>query len=80
MFKKPFIYLINLYQKTISPDHGFIKKIGLVRKPVCVFYPTCSDYSKQAIEKYGIFKGFYLTFFRITRCHPRQKKHMDPVP
>lgn len=80
MFKKFLIFLINVYQKTLSPDHGFFKKIGLTKKPVCVFYPTCSEYSKEAIEKYGGFKGLYLTFLRIIRCHPWQSNHIDPVP
>ncbi len=72
-----FISLISLYQKTISPDSGFLKRIGLFRKPVCVFYPTCSEYTKQAIAKYGVFKGFFMGFYRILRCHPWQKNHMD---
>jgi putative membrane protein insertion efficiency factor len=78
--RKFFIFLINLYQKTLSPDHGYLKKVGIIRKPVCVFYPTCSDYTKQAIQKYGSIKGIYLGFFRIIRCHPWQKNHMDPIP
>ena len=78
--RKLFIFLINLYQKTLSPDHGYLKKVGIIRKPVCVFYPTCSDYTKQAIQKYGSLRGIYLGFFRIIRCHPWQKNHMDPVP
>ena len=78
--RKFFIFLINLYQKTLSPDHGYLKKVGIIRKPVCVFYPTCSDYTKQAIQKYGLIKGIYLGFFRIIRCHPWQKNHMDPIP
>ena len=49
-------------------------------KPSCVFYPTCSEYAKQAIEKYGVLKGFYLGFFRILRCHPWQKNHIDFIP
>jgi putative membrane protein insertion efficiency factor len=57
-----------------------LKKVGIIRKPVCVFYPTCSDYTKQAIQKYGSIKGIYLGFFRIIRCHPWQKNHMDPIP
>ena len=77
--KKFFIKFIDLYQKTISPDTGFLKKIGLIRKPVCVFYPTCSQYSKEAIEKYGIFKGVRMGFVRILRCHPWQKNRIDPV-
>ena len=68
---------ISFYQKTTSPDTGFFKRIGLIRKPVCVFFPSCSEYTKQAIEKYGIKKGFYLGVIRIFRCHPWQKNHID---
>ncbi|HPS21479.1 MAG TPA: membrane protein insertion efficiency factor YidD [Candidatus Paceibacterota bacterium] len=75
--KKIAIFIINGYQKILSPDKGFLKKLGIIRNPVCVFYPTCSDYSKQAIEKYGIFKGFWLTLKRISRCHPWQKNRID---
>jgi putative membrane protein insertion efficiency factor len=73
------IKLISTYQKTLSPDHGFLKKVGLIQKPVCVFYPTCSEYTKEAINKYGIRKGCRLGFFRIIRCHPWQKNHFDPI-
>ncbi len=64
-----FIKLISFYQKNIS---GF-------KNPSCVFYPTCSEYTKEAIQKYGSLKGLYLGFRRILRCHPWQKKHIDPV-
>ena len=60
---------ISFYQKYIS----------VFKKPSCVFYPTCSVYTKQAIEKYGIFKGVYLGLLRILRCHPWQKYHIDPL-
>ena len=63
------IKLINFYKKYISP-------FGRAR---CVFYPTCSEYTQQAVEKYGIFKGFRLGFLRILRCHPWQKNRIDPV-
>ena len=63
------VKFINFYQKKISP----------LKKPSCVFYPTCSEYSKQAFEKYGVFKGFRMSFRRIIRCHPWQKNHMDPL-
>ena len=63
------IKLISLYQKYIS-------SLG---RPRCVFYPTCSEYTKQAVEKYGVLKGFYLGFLRILRCHPWQKDHIDPL-
>ena len=61
--------LINFYQRYIS----------VFLKPSCVFYPTCSEYTKQAIKKYGALKGIYLGFLRILRCHPWQKNHIDPI-
>jgi hypothetical protein len=76
---KIIVFLIDVYQKTLSPDTGFFKKIGLFRNPVCVFYPTCSEYTKQAFIKYGFFKGFYLGIKRIFRCYPWQKNHFDPL-
>ena len=73
------VKFINFYQKNLSPDQGFLRRSGLVKKKVCVFYPTCSEYSKQAIEKYGALKGMKLSFLRILRCYPWQKDHMDPL-
>lgn len=63
------IKLIDFYQKHIS----------VFKKPSCVFYPTCSEYTKEAIKKYGILKGISLGFLRIIRCHPWQKNHIDPL-
>lgn len=60
---------VNFYQKNIS----------VFKKQSCVFYPTCSEYAKEAIHKYGIIKGSYLSTLRILRCHPWQKNHIDPV-
>lgn len=48
-------------------------------RPHCVFYPTCSEYTKQAIVKYGALKGVALGIKRILRCHPWQKDHIDPL-
>ena len=66
----PFIALIKLYQLIISPLLG----------PQCRFTPTCSHYALQAFKKYGIFKGFWLTVKRISRCHPLGGQGYDPVP
>jgi uncharacterized protein len=60
---------VRFYQRFISP---FLPK-------ACVFYPTCSEYTLQAIDKYGAIKGTYLGARRILRCHPWQKEHIDPV-
>jgi putative membrane protein insertion efficiency factor len=76
---KILITLINWYQKYLSPDQGIPRKLGLSRGGVCVFMPTCSEYTKQALEKYGAIKGSYLGFRRILRCHPWQKNHYDPL-
>ena len=65
---KIIIYIINIYQKTPSKAHFS-----------CVFIPTCSEYPKQAILKYGSTRGVFLGIKRIFRCHPWQKKHFDPL-
>ena len=66
----PFIAMIKLYQWLISPLLG----------AKCRFTPTCSHYGLQAFKKYGIFKGFWLTVKRISRCHPWGGQGYDPVP
>jgi len=66
--KKFILWLIRIYQKAPLKSHT-----------LCVFIPTCSDYTKEAIEKYGSTKGIFLGFKRIVRCHPWQKNHFDPV-
>ena len=67
--KKVLIFLITLYQK--------ISKYTPSR---CRFYPTCSEYTKQAIIKYGIIKGGWLGIKRICKCHPLNEGGYDPVP
>jgi putative membrane protein insertion efficiency factor len=59
--------IISLYQKTLSPDHG------PNHRATCRFIPTCSEYGKEAIEKYGI-KGIFMTSWRIFRCNPLMTK------
>ena len=68
---------ITVYQKTISPDHGWFShryQVGF-----CRFTPTCSQYTYQAIDKYGIFKGTALGIWRVIRCNPWNKGGKDPV-
>jgi putative membrane protein insertion efficiency factor len=67
--RKILISSITFYQNNIS----------VFKKPSCVFYPTCSEYTKEAIQKYGALKGTRLGALRILRCHPWQKNHIDPV-
>jgi len=69
MILKNFIlYLIKIYQKTISPDHGYFPILRLLGQ--CRHYPTCSQYTYQAIEKHGTLKGLWLGLKRISTCHP----------
>lgn len=70
--KKSGIILINFYQKYIS-------KIFHFKGVNCKYYPTCSEYAKQAIKKYGIIKGFFLGFKRIIKCNPFSKGGYDPL-
>ena len=50
-----------------------------MKKPCCRFYPTCSQYAIDAIEKYGAFKGFFMALWRVLRCNPLCKGGYDPV-
>ena len=70
-FKKICIFFIFFYQNCISPFFPLR----------CKFIPTCSEYTKQAINKYGIKKGVYLGFKRILKCHrfSKCKDVYDPV-
>lgn len=75
--KKVILFLIRLYQKTFSPDTGW----SSLKHPYgfCRHYPTCSNYSYEAIEKYGIIKGVFLSIKRIIKCNPLSKGGYDPL-
>lgn len=69
---------IRVYQKLFSFDHSFWAPYIGYR--VCIFEPSCSEYTYQAIDKYGVAKGSWLGFKRILRCNPFNKGGYDPVP
>lgn len=71
--------LIRFYQKYLSWDSGWAKKLFVTDK-VCRFKPTCSEYSYKAIEKHGLLKGGWLSLKRVLSCHPWSKGGVDPVP
>jgi len=75
--KKIVIMLINIYQKTLSFDHGLLKVF--YPHGFCRFTPTCSQYGKEAVEKHGVIKGMMVTMWRIIRCNPWNKGGYDPV-
>lgn len=79
VFQAVFIRFLDVYQMTISPDHGVLKKIGIKKTQTCVFYPTCSKYAKQAIERYGVVKGVRMGAKRVWRCRPKEVNHIDPL-
>ena len=74
MLKKIFLFIIILYQRLVSP----------YLSQSCRFQPTCSEYTKEAIEKHGIIKGVTLASKRLTKCHPIKflggSEGYDPVP
>lgn len=64
------IALIGFYQRYVSPG----------RPASCRFLPTCSQYGKEALERYGLLRGGWLTLARLARCHPWHPGGYDPVP
>ncbi|MGN0473346.1 MAG: membrane protein insertion efficiency factor YidD [Lachnospiraceae bacterium] len=68
--RKILIAIIKFYQKNISP----------MKRTKCPYYPSCSHYGLEAIQKYGALKGGCMAAWRIVRCNPFSKGGYDPVP
>ncbi|HEY2817154.1 MAG TPA: membrane protein insertion efficiency factor YidD [Casimicrobiaceae bacterium] len=62
--------LLRGYQYAIRPSLG----------ANCRFYPSCSDYAKEAVERHGVLRGIWLALCRLARCHPYHPGGFDPVP
>jgi len=77
MLKLIVIKLIEIYQKTLSPDTGWFSH----RHPggFCRYTPTCSEYCRESVEKYGVAKGLAKGAWRILRCNPLSKGGYDPA-
>ncbi|MCI9558968.1 membrane protein insertion efficiency factor YidD [Clostridiaceae bacterium] len=71
MIKRCLILLVRGYQIFLSP---------LKMRTHCIYTPTCSQYAIEALEKYGVIKGLWLSVRRILRCHPWAEGGYDPVP
>jgi len=69
MIKTGIIKIIDFYHNYLS----------LLKIPSCRYYPTCSQYAKEAVEKYGLFRGLLKGAYRILRCNPFSKGGYDPV-
>ncbi len=70
LLSKPLIWIVRAYQLAISP----------LLPPSCRFYPSCSCYAIEALQRHGAFKGTWLAVRRIARCHPWHPGGHDPVP
>lgn len=68
--KRAVLAAIRFYRRRISP----------LFPPSCIYFPTCSDYAMQAVERYGALRGVWLAARRILRCHPLHAGGYDPVP
>ena len=75
--RKVVVSAIKFYQKTLSFDHGPLK--SMYPHGFCRFYPSCSQYGVEAVEKYGIIKGGLKAMWRIIRCNPWNKGGNDPL-
>lgn len=69
MFKRLAIAGIDFYRHLISP----------LKPQTCRFYPSCSCYAREALSRYGVLEGFWLTVKRLARCHPWHPGGYDPV-
>lgn len=68
--KRIFVFIIKGYSYLISPFLG----------SNCRYFPSCSDYTMEAVEKHGVIRGIWLGIKRISRCHPWHEGGVDPVP
>jgi putative membrane protein insertion efficiency factor len=59
--------------------HGYKRFVSPLLPSACRFYPTCSDYMREAVEKHGVVRGVWMGFKRLLRCHPFEEGGCDPV-
>ena len=69
MGKKIILFVLEIYRKFISP----------MKAPCCKYYPSCSEYARQAVIRYGALKGIAMAIWRLLRCNPFSNGGFDPV-
>ena len=77
--KRLILRLIRFYQKYLSLDSSFWVQKLLPGLRVCRFQPTCSEYTYQAVDRYGVFRGVWRGVKRVVRCHPFSSGGSDPL-
>ncbi len=74
----PVLLAIRIYQKLFSFDHAFWASPGAFR--VCIYHPSCSEFTFLSIKKFGLIRGGLMGTFRVLRCNPLSTPGLDPVP
>jgi putative membrane protein insertion efficiency factor len=69
--------IIAIYRLIFSPTVGFLRFFPGYPRPTCIYYPTCSEYGREAFKKYSFSKAFTKTGDRIGRCHPGNEPGVD---
>lgn len=77
MVRTLLLFGIRLYQRTLSPDHGWLAAV--FPAGCCRYVPTCSEYGIQALAAHGVLRGGWMTLRRIARCQPWARGGFDPV-
>lgn len=78
MIRSSILFLLSLYQKTVSPDHGLFSGTFHTFGVGCSFYPSCSVYAQKVITDRGVLVGLRETILRVARCHPFSRGGYDP--
>ncbi len=74
----PIILFLQFYRFVLSPLLHLFSTQGIISG--CRFFPTCSEYAVESINRFGLYQGSILTMKRLVRCHPFAKSGFDPVP